>query len=107
MTTKELIQTISAEAGIKPKDAFIVLKTIITSIEEGLQKGETVELRGLGTFEVRQRKSKPAQIIKTKTTITLPSRKVPYFKPGKVLKRLVNKKSDGSGPKQGELFGMV
>lgn len=104
MTTKDLIQTISAESGIKPKDAWIVLKTIITCIEEGLQKGETVELRGLGTFEARQRRSKPAQIIKTKTTITLPPRKVPYFKPGKVLKRLVDKKVDSSGAKQGELF---
>jgi len=91
MTTKELIEIIVKTSGIKPKEARVVLETIIGCIEEGLQKGETVELRGLGTFEIRKRKSKPAQLMKTKTTIRIPERKVPYFKPGKVLKRIVNK----------------
>ena len=91
MTSKALINAIGKAANIKPKEAKMILDRMIGAIREGLKKGETIELRGLGTFEVRQRKSKPAQIMKTKTTIRIPARKVPYFKPGKVLKKLVNK----------------
>lgn len=91
MTTKELINAIVKETGFKPKDAKIVFDAIINSISEGLEKGETIELRGLGTFEVRQRKPKPARIIKTGKSINLPAFKVPYFKPGKILKKIVNK----------------
>ena len=99
MTTKELTEAIAKVTGFKTKDARIVLCAIVNSIREGLEKGKTIELRGLGTFEVRQRKAKPARIIKTGESISLPPRKVPYFKPGKVLKRLVNTKFDGNGPK--------
>jgi len=91
MTAKELINAIAKATELKPADARIVLKTITNAISEGLKNGETIELRGLGTFEIRKRKSKPAQIIKTRTTIRIPARRVPYFKPGKVLKKLVNK----------------
>ena len=91
MTTKELITAITKVTGLKPKDAKVVLGTIINSIQESLEKGETVELRGLGTFEVRQRKPKLARIIKTGKSIDLPAFKVPYFKPGKILKKIVNK----------------
>ena len=90
MTTKELINAIVKEAGLKPKDAKIIFGTIINAIQESLEKNETVELRGLGTFEVRQRKPKPARIIKTGKPLNLPAFKVPYFKPGKVLKKIVN-----------------
>ncbi|OIO00047.1 integration host factor [Candidatus Desantisbacteria bacterium CG_4_10_14_0_8_um_filter_48_22] len=91
MTSKALINAIGKAANLKPKEAKMILDRMIGAIREGLKKGETIELRGLGTFEVRQRKSKPAQIMKTKTTIRIPARKVPYFKPGKILKRIVNK----------------
>jgi len=86
MTSKALINAIGKAANLKPKEAKMILDRMIGAIREGLKKGETIELRGLGTFEVRQRKSKPAQIMKTKTTIRIPARKVPYFKPGKILK---------------------
>jgi len=91
MTSKALINAIGKAANLKPKEAKMILDRMIGAIREGLKKGETIELRGLGTFEVRQRTSKPAQIMKTKTTIRIPARKVPYFKPGKILKRIVNK----------------
>ena len=91
MTTKELSTAIAKATNLKPKDAKVVLRVIINSIREGLEKGETIELRGLGTFEVRQRKPKPARVIKTGVPISLPAHKVPYFKPGKILKKIVNK----------------
>lgn len=90
MTTKGLIEAIAKETGLKPNEAQIVLKAIISSIQEGLERGETVELRGLGTLEARDRKSKPARIIKTGEQIRVPARRVPCFKPGKVLKKIVN-----------------
>jgi len=92
MTTKELITSISKATGLKSKDAKVIFNTIINSIGEGLEKGKTIELRGLGTFEVRQRKPKPARIIKTGKSINLPAFKVPYFKPGKILKKIVNRR---------------
>ena len=91
MTTKELSTAIAKATNLKPKDAKVILGAIINSIREGLKRGETVELRGLGTFEVRQRKPKPARIIKTGKAINLPAFKVPYFKPGRILKRIVCK----------------
>lgn len=91
MTTRELILAIVKATGFRTKDAKVVFSAIINAIREGLEKGETVELRGLGTFEVRQRKPKPARIIKTGESINLPAFKVPYFKPGKILKKIVGK----------------
>lgn len=90
MTTKEISISIAKATGLKFKDAKVILDTIINSIRESLERSETVELRGLGTFEVRERKPKPARILKTGSSIRLPARKVPYFKPGKILKKIVN-----------------
>jgi nucleoid DNA-binding protein len=86
---------IAEKTEIKQLDVYKVIQNTLDYITESLARGENVELRNFGVFEVRERKqrvgrnpNKPEQVV------TIPSRKVVKFKPGKIMRQQV---SDG-GP---------
>jgi len=91
MTTKrDLVVRIAEETGLIQQDVYAVIQKTLDYIVESLANGETIELRNFGVFVVRQRKSRigrnpnrPSQVV------TIPSRKVVKFKPGKVMKEVV------------------
>ena len=56
-----------------------------------LNKGEKIELRGFGSFRVRERNSRKGRNPKTGAAVNIPAKRVAYFKPGKELKELINK----------------
>ncbi|MCV4797029.1 integration host factor subunit beta, partial [Escherichia coli] len=60
------------------------------SITESLNRGEKIELRGFGSFRVRERNSRKGRNPKTGTSVDIPAKRVAYFKPGKELKELIN-----------------
>ena len=72
-------------------DAELVVDTVLVSIVETLHRGEKVELRGFGSFRLRQRNPHTAATRRTGEAVDVPSRRVPYFKPGKELKALINR----------------
>ena len=53
-------------------------------------RGDKIELRGFGSFRIRQRESRTGRNPKTGERVDVPAKKVPYFKPGKELKELIN-----------------
>ncbi|MCV5434029.1 integration host factor subunit beta, partial [Escherichia coli] len=55
-----------------------------------LNRGEKIELRGFGSFRVRERNSRKGRNPKTGTSVDIPAKRVAYFKPGKELKELIN-----------------
>ena len=59
--------------------------------DESLRAGQKIELRGFGSFRLRSRKSRTGRNPKTGEKVEVPSKKIPYFKPGKELKELINK----------------
>jgi len=67
-----------------------VLQTVLDSIVEGLNSGEMVELRGFGSFLLRQSRPRQGRNPKTGEKVQVPAKRIPYFKLGKGLKELIN-----------------
>ena len=90
MTKAELVDGVSKNSGLSKKDAEVIVQTVLDSVIESLQNGEKVELRGFGSFRLRVRASRQGRNPKTGEKVHVPAKKVPYFKPGKELKELIN-----------------
>jgi integration host factor subunit beta len=90
MTKAELVEEVANESELTKKDAEVIVQTVLDSITESLQRGEKIELRGFGSFRIRKRSSRQGRNPKTGTGVSVPPKRVPYFKPGKEIKDLVN-----------------
>ena len=90
MTKADLVEKVAKEADMTKKDAEQLVEIIFDSITGTLNKGEKIELRGFGSFRVRQRNSRKGRNPKTGAAVDIPAKRVAYFKPGKELKELIN-----------------
>ncbi|HUG43432.1 MAG TPA: integration host factor subunit beta [Acidobacteriota bacterium] len=90
MTKAELVDEVAKGSDLSKKDAEVIVQTVLDSIVDSLQNGEKVELRGFGSFRLRKRASRQGRNPKTGEKVFVPAKNVPYFKPGKELKELVN-----------------
>jgi integration host factor subunit beta len=90
MTKAELVEEVSEKTGLPKKQAEIVVNTVFESIVETLKTGEKIELRGFGSFRIRQRDSRTGRNPKTGDKVDVPAKRIPYFKPGKELRELLN-----------------
>ncbi len=84
MTKAEIVSDIAKKTGIQREDAMTVVEHFMDYIKEALASGENVYLRGFGSFIVKERAEKTARNISKQTTIIIPKRKVPAFKPSKM-----------------------
>jgi len=92
MTKRDLVMRIARETGLIQQDVFAVLQKTLDYIVESLAKGESVEFRNFGVFEVRIRKSRIGRNPNKPThVVTIPTRKVVKFKMGRIMKALVMK----------------
>ena len=91
MTKADLVEQVANEAEMTKKDAEQLVEIIFESIIGALNKGEEIELRGFGSFRVRQRGSRKGRNPKTGAAVDIPAKRVAYFKPGKELKEVINK----------------
>lgn len=89
-TKRDLVMRIAEETGLIQQEVYAVIQKTLDYITESLANGDNVELRNFGVFEVRERKqrigrnpNKPEQVV------TIPSRRVVKFKPGKIMKQYV------------------
>ncbi|HSR49794.1 MAG TPA: integration host factor subunit beta [Acidobacteriota bacterium] len=90
MTKAELVDSVAKNSELSKKDAEIIVQTVLDSIVDSLKSGDKVELRGFGSFRLRERASRQGRNPKTGEKVFVPAKKVPYFKPGKDLKELIN-----------------
>src|SRR5437868_14498793 len=90
MTKADLVERVAREAEMTKKDAEQLVEIIFDSITDTLNKGEKIELRGFGSFRVRERNSRKGRNPKTGDSVAIPAKRVAYFKPGKELKELIN-----------------
>ncbi len=91
MTKAELIDNISQEFDdLTRGEIEIMVNTIFQSIKEALSDGEKIEIRGFGSFRIRHRRMREGRNPKTGEVVTVPPKKVPFFKAGKELKVLVD-----------------
>jgi len=90
MTKADLIDEVSKLAELTRKDSEVIVETIFDSIVRSLRVGDKIEIRGFGSFRTRQRKPRVGRNPKTGDRVEVPAKKIPFFKPSKELKDLVN-----------------
>ncbi|MEW5983600.1 MAG: integration host factor subunit beta [Acidobacteriota bacterium] len=95
MTKAELVEEVSRVSELTKKHSEVIVDTVFRSIVQALQRGEKIELRGFGSFRLRQRESRKGRNPKTGERVDVPPKRVPYFKPGKELKDLINHTEQG------------
>jgi integration host factor subunit beta len=90
MTKADLVEEVAAISRLSKKDAELVVNTFFQTIVESLRRSEKIELRGFGSFKLRYRGARQGRNPKTGEKVEVPAKVVPYFKPGKDLRELVN-----------------
>ena len=90
MTKADLIEEVSRVVEMTRKDSEVIVETIFESVVKALRASDKIEIRGFGSFRTRQRKPRVGRNPKTGARVEVPSKKVPYFKPSKELKDLIN-----------------
>ncbi|MFM8440168.1 MAG: HU family DNA-binding protein [Acidobacteriota bacterium] len=90
MTKADLVERVAKEAEMTKKDAEQLVEIVFESIIGSLNEGKKIELRGFGSFRVRQRNARKGRNPKTGDSVSIPAKRVAYFKPGKELKELIN-----------------
>ncbi len=91
MTKSELIERLSYSNGaLNKKEAELVVNTIFDSIGDALVGGDRVEIRGFGSFTIRERNAREARNPKSGEVVKIPAKKTPFFKTGKELRERVN-----------------
>lgn len=90
MTKADLVEIVAREAEMTKKDVEQLVEIIFDSITGTLNSGEKIELRGFGSFRVRERSARKGRNPKTGEPVDIPAKRVAYFKPGKDLKDKIN-----------------
>ena len=98
MTKAELVEDVARAAELTKKDAERLVEIVFESIIDTLNHGEKIELRGFGSFRVRERGARRGRNPKTGDPVNIPAKRVPYFKPGKELKELINEEHTPPAP---------
>lgn len=86
MTKADLVERIANSTGLTKKDTALAVDHLISAVKDALRQGRHIEIRGFGTFKVKQRKSRTARNPRTGEPVQLPPRKVAVFKVSKELK---------------------
>jgi nucleoid DNA-binding protein len=99
MTKADLVQLASDAIGpgITKKDCAIVVDAFLNAVKDAMADHKNIEIRGFGTFKVRERKSRLARNPRTGDPVDVPPRAVPVFKPSKELRALVEEQENAAG----------
>jgi integration host factor subunit beta len=90
MTKADLVDHVTALGDLTRRDGEVIVETLFDSIIDALKADDKVEVRGFGSFRSRQRKPRTGRNPKTGESVAVPAKRVPYFKPSKELRDLVN-----------------
>ncbi|BBD07586.1 HU family DNA-binding protein [Desulfovibrio ferrophilus] len=91
MNKSELIKTLAEKNDIHVDEASMVVNTFFDSIKDSLSNDERVEIRGFGSFKVKDYGGYTGRNPKTGDVVKVSPKKLPFFRPGKELKEFVNK----------------
>ena len=91
MTKSDIIKEVAVGTGLTKVEIEAVLDGVILSISEALKRGERVDLRGFGSFIIKQRAARDARNPATREIVRLKERFIPAFKVSKILINVVNK----------------
>ena len=91
MTKTDLIEKISEKVNfLNKKQTDRVVNCIFENIKQALEKGDKVEIRGFGSFTIRKRNPREGRNPLTGDKVNVPAKRVPFFRAGKELKKMVD-----------------
>jgi integration host factor subunit beta len=90
MTKADLVEEVAKVIELTRKDSEVIVDTLFESVIKALRTGDKLEVRGFGSFRVRQRNARVGRNPKTGEKVEVPAKRVPYFKPSKELKDVIN-----------------
>ncbi|MBP1643245.1 MAG: histone family protein DNA-binding protein [Acidobacteria bacterium] len=93
LTKAELVEEVARVTQLTKKQAEEIVNTVFTTIVESLRTGRKIELRGFGSFRIRNRGARIGRNPKTGEKVEVPPKRIPYFKPGKELKEQLNRQA--------------
>lgn len=91
MNKSELIEALAQDIGIPHREAAAITNTVIDTMTDALGRGESIEIRGFGSFVIKQYGSYEGRNPKTGKKIKVSPKKLPFFKVGKDLREQVNR----------------
>lgn len=94
MTKAEFVDSLASTLGQTKSEGERALEAVVEVIKKALERGEKIDLRGLGVFKVRESKPRTARNPRTGEPIAIPAKKAAIFKPGKELSALLNKTAE-------------
>lgn len=86
----ELFAERNTDSELQAKDIEYSVKVLVDTMTRSLAKGQRIEIRGFGSFDLNERKSRVGRNPKTGESVTVPAKHVPHFKPGKELRERVD-----------------
>ena len=91
MTKADLIEQVhqAIGPGVTKKDCAAVVNAFLNAIKGAVIDGRHIEIRGFGTFKVRERRTRMARNPRTGEPVRVPARRVPVFKPSRLLREEV------------------
>jgi integration host factor subunit beta len=98
MTKADLIEEVARVVEFTRKESEVIVEAIFGSIVKALRDNDKIEIRGFGSFRTRQRQARIGRNPKTGTRVEVPAKRIPYFKPSKELKDLVNAEAQAAAP---------
>ena len=104
MTKADLVEQV-AEAigpGVTKRDYALVIDGFLAAVKEALARGDSIEIRGFGTFKVRHRKARTARNPKTGEPVEVPARAAPIFQPSILFRARVDRGATGGPAEDGE-----
>ncbi|MBI1922444.1 MAG: integration host factor subunit beta [Geobacter sp.] len=90
MNKSELIESLAAQKGLTYKKAEEIVSTIFDTMANAMQQGERIEIRGFGSFVVKDYRAYTGRNPKTGDPIEVKPKKLPFFKVGKELRERVS-----------------
>jgi integration host factor subunit beta len=96
MIRADLTEEVYKAIGMPLKESEVVVCAIFDSIVRALRSGDRVEIRGFGSFHTRPRRGRVGRNPKTGALVEVPPKRIPFFKPSKELRQLVDGLNDNA-----------
>ena len=90
MTKADLVEEIASQTGVSKNHTAVIVDGLLEAISRALSDGKHLEIRGFGTFKVRERRARRARNPRSGDEVMVPAKLVPVFKPSKELKPAIS-----------------
>jgi len=91
MTKADLVERVAGKTGLSKSDIAVVVDAFLDAVKHTLESGNNIEIRGFGTFKVKERKARKARNPRTGEEVPVANRMVPVFKPSNEFKHMITK----------------